>query len=644
MFFDYLIHFWFSNKPSLLWDFVIWLFLKVSKYCICTKEKNYKIKVHIHTISRKSHLVDSPIKLKQNNLIILVILSRGFASLGPPAGMHRAVTITKYTCHGPEYPIVHHHSALCSSPEICSQQNHIKLHISPPPAKPLVHIIIIIILIPFTTNLAIMKCIQATLISALLIVSAVAIPVAPLCSILHCALNGVYSTCRKRAAPTCVSTSCTNQPIRCAMWAAEEAPLPCNTFCSSTCDAPDTRPVASNGRAYCNSCYLRRASCLSDFTIVGPLFRGITFTAFPSPTPSPNSSPTVAYPTLHAPYPTKPLTSTPPMVPRAFSVLPASVSPTPVLVMLKTESVQALPSMEAQLEPSEIPDITPSSSEEPMPSPLLQSQMSMSEDPQQLSPYPVFMTSAPDTQVGPQVMAFGPRAEPGSITAAASTAALPVPCSESSPEASAEASQMPCVVEVTDQVMSASNAAEESQEMVQTIDHITFAACRNVKTPGLIAECCRWFNVGCAVYGHACSMTLPKENTPPISEVATARNVHPACEGGVTCVMTELGTQSPVGECVTVKVAPDCTKQVCGSYGIAFLCRLPLEETVATCGAWANRKDGGRKPICDATCNNVCKTGGSLKASDGSLFCNECSLCTASCKARFIFWGPIKST
>lgn len=127
------------------------------------------------------------------------------------------------------------------------------------------------------------------------VVTAVPFPV-PTCSLTFCALNGALELCAA-ADPTCAHETCSPLPAGpCGLWEAR-----CAHACPSVCLPEEHRPVASDGIAYCTDCSFVHASCVSRFSIMGPVARGVEHatgvenpstihSSSPSPSPSPTSS------------------------------------------------------------------------------------------------------------------------------------------------------------------------------------------------------------------------------------------------------------------------------------------------------------------------------------------------------------------
>ena len=64
-----------------------------------------------------------------------------------------------------------------------------------------------------------------------------------------------------------------------------------------------------------------------------------------------------------------------------------------------------------------------------------------------------------------------------------------------------------------------------------------------------------------------------------------------------------------------------------------------MSGDVATCSAWATRRDGGSAPTCKLDCPSDCPA--DAVSSTGETFCNACKLFVASCVAQFAFFGPV---
>lgn len=123
------------------------------------------------------------------------------------------------------------------------------------------------------------------------------------------------------------------------------------------------------------------------------------------------------------------------------------------------------------------------------------------------------------------------------------------------------------------------------------------------------------------------------------------------CASGLTCVLSSFGDPAldgpRTGKCQRLTSKPPlCSIEVCSSTGADTLCRASAfanqpADLVATCRAWATRTDtGGEGPDCAFVCTLECRFP-LLVASDGSKFCNLCTLQAASCRSNFEIFGPV---
>ena len=112
------------------------------------------------------------------------------------------------------------------------------------------------------------------------------------------------------------------------------------------------------------------------------------------------------------------------------------------------------------------------------------------------------------------------------------------------------------------------------------------------------------------------------------------------CPRNLQCVITSFGPPK-TGQCTGVVFNPICSVSLCVRTGRDTNCMLGKDLT--TCGAWADRTDGGQEPVCKTTCSKICSKP-QLLASDGSLYCNECLLKYFSCTRKFEVFGPVKET
>lgn len=115
------------------------------------------------------------------------------------------------------------------------------------------------------------------------------------------------------------------------------------------------------------------------------------------------------------------------------------------------------------------------------------------------------------------------------------------------------------------------------------------------------------------------------------------------CPSGMVCVLNDFGNP-PVdipnsGTCRKLtSPAPPCSVDFCSMEGVSGICTVTGET--ATCGAWATRRDNeAERPNCNIGCPRDCPR--NAVSSDGSIFCNACTLKVASCEAGFTFTGPL---
>lgn len=145
-------------------------------------------------------------------------------------------------------------------------------------------------------------------------------------------------------------------------------------------------------------------------------------------------------------------------------------------------------------------------------------------------------------------------------------------------------------------------------------------------------QCCRKYRVACIPPAKQCSTT--GSLIPPVP-----------CVKSTTCVVTDFGfpavDQPTEGHCRWVYRVPKCTLKRCVKNGASFICKI--DNTIATCGAWATREDGGMKPNCPEICPKFCLPEKlRLLGSNGVRYCNYCELSAASCQSDFTIYGPVK--
>eukprot|EP00737_Agarophyton_chilense_P000672 gb/GEZJ01000743.1/.p1 GENE.gb/GEZJ01000743.1/~~gb/GEZJ01000743.1/.p1 ORF type:complete len:329 (+),score=24.83 gb/GEZJ01000743.1/:173-1159(+) len=148
-------------------------------------------------------------------------------------------------------------------------------------------------------------------------------------------------------------------------------------------------------------------------------------------------------------------------------------------------------------------------------------------------------------------------------------------------------------------------------------------------------QCCTAKGIGCISLGERCSTLGSFFPTVP-------------CEEGLTCVIDDFGFPAAdrpnSGTCREIDVLKECTVPLCASKGADFVCEVPLPVNsgiVSTCKAWATRSDGNPKPECNLSCPEFCLINMKPVASNGQKFCSICALFESSCKADFMFFGPV---
>lgn len=145
--------------------------------------------------------------------------------------------------------------------------------------------------------------------------------------------------------------------------------------------------------------------------------------------------------------------------------------------------------------------------------------------------------------------------------------------------------------------------------------------------------CCKDFGIGCRKLGQGCS--TGGSLVPPVG-----------CAKGLTCVLRNFGfpavDRPTSGKCRRVKKrVRQCSVQFCSKRGRRGMCAV--SKQVATCGAWASRRDGGPNPKCDFACAEFCLIGKLRpRGSDGRFYCSRCALMQRSCATKFKVYGPVK--
>lgn len=201
----------------------------------------------------------------------------------------------------------------------------------------------------------------------------------------------------------------------------------------------------------------------------------------------------------------------------------------------------------------------------------------------------------------------------------------PLPATESTassePETSAELEQG---LEAGEPEQSPEGVVEESE-----VD------CKNdFLSPAEMAKCCTEFAEGCLQKGELC--TTAGSPVPPIP-----------CDKDLECVISNFGLPSAdvpsEGICTEVAHSPvTCSVEFCSENGSQAFCRVPDNDSLTTCGAWATRSDGNPGPECSFVCPLICNVGPTAPVgSDGKRYCSECQLKSASCSSNFEVFGPI---
>lgn len=138
--------------------------------------------------------------------------------------------------------------------------------------------------------------------------------------------------------------------------------------------------------------------------------------------------------------------------------------------------------------------------------------------------------------------------------------------------------------------------------------------------------CCTQLDIGCVPRGGICSTTGGL--VPPVP-----------CAKGLECVVTDFGFPAvdlpTSGICLPERDYDECAVDRCCRFGAKSICRV--QQTDATCGAWASRTDGGPRPDCSFTCPRRCLPFKQRPLdSSGHRFCNFCVFCKQSCKNNFM--------
>jgi len=135
----------------------------------------------------------------------------------------------------------------------------------------------------------------------------------------------------------------------------------------------------------------------------------------------------------------------------------------------------------------------------------------------------------------------------------------------------------------------------------------------------------------------------------------TLSGANEKCEPGLDCLIWHHGIPSRSiensGTCVRYGVKradlKQCSIEFCSSHGHTAVCIDTIKPVfrTSTCGAFATRQDGGRKPNCAASLCNAPKcpknSGNMLRSSMGKWYCGACNLKFASCNSGFKEYGPM---
>lgn len=112
------------------------------------------------------------------------------------------------------------------------------------------------------------------------------------------------------------------------------------------------------------------------------------------------------------------------------------------------------------------------------------------------------------------------------------------------------------------------------------------------------------------------------------------------CKSAHACVIDDFGSISQdkpnSGLCRGYITDTDCSLSLCSSLGADFVCKVPHEDFVTTCGVWAKEMKQG----CSQACTEECLLKNRPRDSNGKVYCNECNLDVASCKSGFKITGP----
>lgn len=175
--------------------------------------------------------------------------------------------------------------------------------------------------------------------------------------------------------------------------------------------------------------------------------------------------------------------------------------------------------------------------------------------------------------------------------------------------------------------------------------------CMYTETVEQRMSCCVLENKWCVAPGGRCSSSLHNsfELSSVDSETKLENRTYGVCSYGTQCIIDDFGPvperSDMSGICQNIRSAPICSLGECSRHGAAHLCMLKSHLPswfITTCGAWASRMDGGRRPNCDRVCTTEC-VGRNARplANDGTRFCSVCSLVVSSCLSNFTVWGPV---
>lgn len=436
-------------------------------------------------------------------------------------------------------------------------------------------------------------------------------PVPP-CTTTFCALNGARAVCAPPdpacIPPRTVETCIFHSPVACAIWAIGPPKLKCRHACPEGCLPEEHRPVASDGVAYCTDCSFVFASCLSAFSIVGPVARGVENALQAEGEENDDINNNQENDITGGSGLDENIENT------RESEEEVAISETPGFVSLSTLS----PSESATISMSENPSRRPSSS--------MISHPSMSRSP--------VSVPLPSTSSIATVLDKGTGDEDGEDEEKIIPSEIPSSASNSNTNWNWNSFFNPILYPKPSPSISAAPTIPSSGITLSML--CTSMVTSLAPQTDLRKTCCVECNIGCASEGHDCS---------------NSNSVYAPCENGVTCVIDSMSNiTSNTGRCKKMDEdsVPDCSIEECTSHGQDFICKLEGvegEQVINMCGTWAKRTDGGQRPECEkvecdttSDCNDA---GGHFVASDGSKYCSSCALASSSCNMQFSIWGPL---